>query len=347
MKKRLLAILLTLAMIFCLAACGGTKAPADTGSEKAGETKTEEKADTTVYNVKLSTQNGEGTPMVETFYQLADSLKEKSNGRLVMEVFPSGVLGSDEDMIEQALNGANVLVLTDASRMSNYVPDMACFGLSYFLNGYEDALKILETDTYAGWVEELRENNGIRLFAFNWYAGPRYCFTNAECKTPEDFAGIRMRTGGGSAYFETVSALGATPLNMPINETYSALSSKAIDATEGTPVAAVSNRYFEVCKYVILTEHIQLVNGLMCGEKWFETLPEDLQQLLLDEIEAFGEVESALATDAQNAALQTLIDNGMTAVEVDKDIFVEASAQAYENLGLAEIRQELNSQIGK
>ncbi|MPN27287.1 hypothetical protein SDC9_174718 [bioreactor metagenome] len=51
---------------------------------------------------------------------------EKSNGRLKVDIYPSGVLGSDEDLIEQALQGVNVVVLTDASRMSNYVPDMPC-----------------------------------------------------------------------------------------------------------------------------------------------------------------------------------------------------------------------------
>ena len=155
-----------------------------------------------VYSVKISTQNAESTPMVRAFRQMAESLKEKSGGRLNVEIYPSGVLGSDEDLIEQAMQGVNVVVLTDASRMSNYVPDMAVFGMSYFIDTYEEALAVTKTDVYAKWAEELREENGIRLFAFNWFAGPRFAFISREAKTPAEFAGIRMRTGGGAAYFE-------------------------------------------------------------------------------------------------------------------------------------------------
>ena len=299
------------------------------------------------YTVKISTQNAETTPMVKTFRQLADSLMEKSNGRLKVEVFPSGVLGSDEDLIEQALQGVNVIVLTDASRMSNYVPDMAVFGMSYFINNYDEAIAVTKTDVYAEWTRALREENGIRLFSFNWFAGPRFAFINKEAKAPADFNGIRLRTGGGSAYFEGVTALGATPVNMPLNETYSAISSKAIDGCEGTAIAAVSNRYFEVCDYCILTEHFQLINGLMCGEQWFQTLPQDLQELMISEIEAYGIVESALAQEATQAALDELAQQGMTLVEVDKAPFVAASDAGYEKLGLSELRKEIYAQISK
>lgn len=300
-----------------------------------------------VYSVKISTQNAETTPMVQSFRQLAASLKEKSGGRLNVEVYPSGVLGSDEDLIEQAMQGVNVVVLTDASRMSNYVPGMAVFGMSYFIDSYDEALAVTKTGVYAEWVKELREDNGIRLFSFNWFAGPRHAFINKEARTPEEFKGVRMRTGGGAAYFEGVSGLGATPVNMPLNETYSAISAQAIDGCEGTAIAAVSNRYFEVAKYCILTGHFQLINGLMCGEEWFNRLPKDLQDLMISEIEAYGIVESEMAQKATQTALDELKRQGMTLVEIDKKLFVEASNRGYEKLGLAELRKEIYAQIGK
>ena len=357
MKKQmrvLLAVGLTAVMMM---GCSGTeKVPAE--SERQTEKVLEqvqpadekevtgEKPDK-VYTVKISTQNSENTPMVQSMRQLADSLKEKSGGRLNVEVYPSGVLGSDEDLIEQAMQGVNVVVLTDASRMSSYVPDMAVFGMSYFIDNYDEALAVTRTDVYAEWIKELSEENGIRLFAFNWFAGPRYSFINKEAKVPADFKGIRLRTGGGAAYFEGVTGLGATPVNMPLNETYSAISSKAIDGCEGTAIAAVSNRYFEVCSYCILTGHFQLINGLMCGEVWFKTLPEDLQELMSAEIEAYGIVESEMAQEATKEALNELKNQGMTLVEIDKTPFIEASNAGYEKLGLSELRKEIYTQIGK
>ena len=359
MKKQmrvLLAIGLAAAM---MAGCSGTeKAPAETEKQtektqeqeqtnSTKETTAADKKPDKVYTVKISTQNSETTPMVQSMHQLADSLKEKSGGRLNVEVYPSGVLGSDEDLIEQAMQGVNVVVLTDASRMSNYVPDMAVFGMSYFIDNYDEALAVTKTDIYAEWTRALSEENGIHLFSFNWFAGPRYSFINKEAKVPADFKGIRMRTGGGSAYFEGVTGLGATPVNMPLNETYSALSSKAIDGCEGTAIAAVSNRYFEVCSHCVLTEHFQLINGLMCGEEWFKTLPEDLQELISSEIEAYGIVESKMAQEETQKALEELKNQGMTLVEIDKTPFIEASNAGYEKLGLSELRKEIYTQSGK
>lgn len=300
-----------------------------------------------VYSIKISTQNGEGTPMVQAFRALAEDLNKKSEGRLNVEVFPSGVLGSDEDLIEQAIQGANIFVLTDASRMSNYVPDMAVFGMSYFVDNYDEALAVTKTATYEGWVKELVEENNIRLFTFNWYGGPRYCYINKEAHVPADFSGIRMRTGGGSAYFEGVTALGATPVNMPLNETYSAISTKAIDGTEGTAIAAVNNQYYEVCDHCILTGHFQLINGLMCGESFFQTIPEDLQQLICEDIEEFGIYESGLISEATKTALDTLAEKGMTLVDVDVSVFSEAANKGYENLGLSELRAQIYEEIGK
>ncbi len=136
-------------------------------------------------------------------------------------------------------------------------------------------------------------------------------------------------------------------MNMPLNETYSAISSKAIDGWEGTAIAAVSNRYFEVCDYCVLTGHFQLINGLMCGEKWFKTLPEDLQELMISEIEACGVIESEMAEEETQTALEELKKQGMTLVEIDKEPFIQASNAGYEKLGLADLRKESYTQIGK
>src|SRR4051794_21071134 len=107
MKKK--RVFLTLALAALVAAgCS------DKGSSE--ETKTEGK----VYTLKMSTQQAETSPLVKGFYDLADRLEEKSDGRLKMEVYPSAQLGTDDDVIEQAEQGVNVAVLTDGSRMGLY-----------------------------------------------------------------------------------------------------------------------------------------------------------------------------------------------------------------------------------
>ncbi len=300
-----------------------------------------------VYTLKLSTQLNETTPMVEGFKQLAESVKARSNGRLVIEVYPSAQLGSDEDVIEQALQGVNVAVLTDGGRMGNYVKDIAIIGMAYFADNYDDVLKVTQSAKFAEWEKELVDKNGIRILSFNWYDGGRHFFTNKVVNTPADLKGQRIRTPGAPAWAESVTALGGTPVAMPWGETYSAVQSKAVDGCEVQLTSALGSRIYEVLKYMVRTEHFQLINGLIVGEKWFKTLPQDLQTILLEETKAAGE-KNARYVESKIAEIEKqLVGYGITIIEPDVQSFVKASDAAYAKLGFTELRKEIYKQIGK
>jgi TRAP-type C4-dicarboxylate transport system substrate-binding protein len=285
--------------------------------------------------------------MVEGFKQLAESVKARSNGRLVVEVYPSAQLGSDEDVIEQALQGVNVAVLTDGGRMGNYVKDIAIIGMAYFADNYDDVLKVTQSAKFAEWEKELVDKNGIRILSFNWYDGGRHFFTNKVVNTPADLKGQRIRTPGAPAWAESVTALGGTPVAMPWGETYSAVQSKAVDGCEVQLTSALGSRIYEVLKYMVRTEHFQLINGLIVGEKWFQTLPQDLQTILLEETKAAGE-KNARYVESKIAEIEKqLVGYGITIIEPDEQSFVKASDAAYAKLGFTELRKEIYKQIGK
>lgn len=300
-----------------------------------------------VYTLKLSTQLNETSPMVEGFKQLAENVKEKSNGRLEIQVYPSAQLGSDEDVIEQALQGVNVAVLTDAGRMGNYVKDMSIMGMAYFANNYDEVLKVTESNTFKQWQKELSEENGIQILSFNWYDGARSFFTNKVVKEPSDLKGQRIRTPGAPAWAESVAALGATPVAMPWGDTYSAVQSKAVDGCEVQLTAALGSRIYEVLKYMSKTEHFQLINGLIVGEKWFSTLPEDLQTILIEETKAEGKKNALYVESLISEIEDQIVSYGVQVIEPNKEAFIQASETAYEKLGFTQLRKQIYSEIGK
>lgn len=299
------------------------------------------------YTLKLSTQLNETSVMVQGFNELAENVKNKSNGRLIIQVYPSAQLGNDEDVIEQALQGVNVAVLTDAGRMGNYVNDIGVMGMAYFADNYDDVLKVTQGKTFEGWVEKLASENDIRVLSFNWYDGARSFYTHTPVHSPADLRGQRIRTPGAPAWAESVAALGATPIAMPWNDTYSGIQSKALDGCEVQLTSAVPARLYEVVKYLDKTEHFQLINGLIVGERWFRTLPADLQQLLIDETQAEGE-KNARLVESKAAELEAeLVRQGMTVVEVDKEPFKKAADAAYAKLGFTGLREQIYREIGK
>lgn len=329
MKKTLLNTIVSILLVGSLFAAGNS----DKGNKK--------------YVLKLSTQLNETSVMVKGFKELAENVKSKSNGRLEIQVYPSAQLGTDEDVIEQAKQGVNVCVLTDAGRMGNYVPNMGIIGMAYFADKYDDVLKVTKGATFASWVDELAEKNDIRVLSFNWYDGSRSFYTHKPVKVPADLNGQRIRTPGAPAWAESVKALGATPVAMPWNDTYSGIQSKALDGCEVQLTSAVPARLYEVVKYLDKTEHFHLINGLIVGEKWFKTLPEDLQKLLVEETQAAG-AKNAREVEAKGAELEAeLVKQGITVVDVDMAAFKKAADAAYEKLGFTALRAQIYKEIGK
>jgi TRAP-type C4-dicarboxylate transport system substrate-binding protein len=296
--------------------------------------------------LKLSTQLNETTPMVRGFKQLAENVKAASKGRLTIEVFPSAQLGSDEDVIEQAIQGVNVAVLTDGGRMGNYVRDIGIIGMAYFADSYDDVAKVMDSPTFKKWEDGLVQE-GIRILSFNWYDGPRHFLTHEPIKTPDDLKGVRIRTPGAPAWAESVAAMGATPIAMPWGEVYSAVQSKAIDGCEVQDTSTLGSRTYEVLKYRNKTGHFQLINGLIAGERWFGTLPADLQKILLDETKAEGQRNARLVEREIVEIEKKLVEYGMVNTQPDVAAFKKAVDKAYEKLNFTALRAQIYKEIGK
>ena len=297
------------------------------------------------YELKISTTQTDTSMIYAGLQAAADEIMEKTNGDVKVTISPSSQLGGEEDMIDQAIAGIGVAVLTDAGRMSSYVNDIGIFNMAYFVNNYEDGLKVIATDTFKGWTDELIDQ-GIRVLCFNYYDGARSFMQNKEVNTPEDLKGLVTRTPGAAPYNESISAMGATPYNVAWSEVYNSIQTKAIDACEVQYTSAVSSHIYEVCKYVAKTEHINLFNCLICGEAWFSKLPEEYQQIVLDACynNAYNNAQEIIAAQADME--KTLIDNGMTVIEVDKTPFQEAAKAAYEKLGWTELRAKIYEEAG-
>lgn len=328
--RRATTAAIALAAAAALTACGGS---ADGGG---GET----------FNLRMSTQLSESSPMVQGFKDWAERVNEKSDGAIEITVHTDAQLGSDEDVIEQALQGANVAVLTDGGRMGNYVPDIGIIGMPYLVDDYEEVRAITETETFAAWDEDFAAE-GIHILAYNWYDGPRNFYTNKEITTPADLSGQRIRTPGAPVWSESVSALGATPIAMPWPDSYNALQTGSIDGVEVQSTSAYPSSMWEVTSHMSRTEHFHLANFIMVGEAWFQNLPEDLQQILVEECRAAAAENAQLVIETATEFEDLMVENGLIITDPDVEAFKEAADAAYETLGFTELRDQLWAEIGK
>ena len=144
--KKLFALILALCMVFALCA-----------SASADKT----------YELKLSTTQTDTSMIYAGMKAAADKIFEDTDGHVKVTIYPSSQLGAEEDMIDQALQGMNIAVLTDAGRLSSYVPDMGIMNMAYFVNNYDDGCKVMETETFKGWDEALAAE-GLRGLCYNY-----------------------------------------------------------------------------------------------------------------------------------------------------------------------------------
>jgi TRAP-type transport system periplasmic protein len=314
-----------------LAACGGGG-----GEGATGET----------YELRMSTQLAETSPMVEGFRAWGEAVKEATDGAVTIEVFTSAALGSDEDVIEQAIEGVAVAVLTDGGRMSNYVPDVGIIGMPYIADNYDEVKAITESDTFAAWDEDFAAE-GIKILAYNWYDGPRNFYTNKEINTPEDLKGQRIRTPGAPVWAESVAALGATPVAMPWPDAYNAVQSGTIDGVEVQSTSAGPSSMYEVTTNMARTEHFQLANFIMVGTAWFDTLPQEYQDVLVEEARSAATENAKLVIETGKEFEDEMVENGLIINEPDKQPFIDAAEAAYDKLGFTELRDQIWQEIGK
>jgi len=234
---------------------------------------------------------------------------------------------------------------TDSARLGNYVPGIAVMNGPYFVNSIEDVVKLSQLPTVKQWNEELATEYGIKVLSLNWVQGFRHFMTNKSIKAPADLKGLRIRTPPAPIWQESVKALGAIPTAMNFGDIYTGLQQKAVDGAELVYANIFGASLFEVLKYVSETKHFLLINFEVVSAKWFDSLPEEYQKILVEECDRAGLETSYGMEEGIPDFRKRAEEKGMTIIHIDIEAFQEAGKAAYEVLGLTAIREQIIKEL--
>jgi TRAP-type transport system periplasmic protein len=300
------------------------------------------------HSLKFNHVLGPKEPYHEGFANWAKAVEARTKGGLKIDVFHSAQLGKEEDILEQIRAGANIGQNTDAARMGNYVPGIAVMNGPYFAETLEDVAKLRKAPTVIKWNQELADKFGFKVLSFSWVQGYRHFFTNKAIRKPEDLKGLRIRTPPAPIWQESIRALGATPVAMAFTEMYPGLQQRAIDGVELVYNNIPGGKFYEVLKFANETRHIMLINFEVVSAKWFNGLPKEYQQILIEECDKAGEATSKRIFQLEAEVEQDLKKRGMTVVEdVDLKAFRQAGEKAYEVLKIQDAKRQVYKEIGK
>ncbi len=299
------------------------------------------------YTLKISMAVGEKDPMYAGGLKMKEEVEKRTDGKVTIELYPSGQLGSAEDIQEQAMFGDNVAIITDSGRLAVFSKEIGAIGVAYAAKDYEQMKKLVETDVFKSWEDALRKE-GLRVLSFNWFQGSRSFMTNKRVEKPEDLKGLLIRTPGAPVWSESIKALGATPTALPWAETYPAMQQGTVDGFEAQIPATYAASLQETIKYVAETEHFQLMTALVTSEDWMNSLPKEYQDILHEEAKAAGAYASQL-TNAQIAEFKDIMitQYGVEFIKVDKAPFIKRAKPVMKKLGYEKEYQAIQEALGQ
>jgi tripartite ATP-independent transporter DctP family solute receptor len=260
--------------------------------------------------------------------EYAKRVNEALKGRYEVKVFHSSQLGSDEEM----LKGIKVGVLEmfqPSTIMSTVDPKFGVFEMPYLFKDRNQVKRMAEDPQVKAALFDPLPEKGLRLLGV-WENGFRVITNNVRpIVKPEDLKGIKLRVPGGVWRVKMFRAYGANPAPLAYGEVFAALQSGVMDGQENPFAQIYGGKFYEVQKYLSLTDHVYTPAYAIVAERFWKTLPPDVQQVLAKtavEVGDFARREGA----RMDRELQEKMQKSLKINEADKDAFVKASKAVYE-----------------
>lgn len=272
------------------------------------------------------------SPKGKAAKKFAELVKEKTNGRVEVQVFPSSSLYGDKEEME-ALQANNVqMIAPSMTKLVGFVPSFQIVDMPFLFASDKAA-----TDFWAGEAGQKMfktlEPQGILGLAM-WPNGFKQFTDNARpLVTPADFNGLKFRTQAGKVLEAQFKALGAGAATIPFGETYTALQQKTVDGQENTFNNIDTQKYAEVQKYLTVSNHGRIDYAVLVNAQFWNGLPEDVRGQVSDALKEATNYEVQLSDELNKKSFDTLKAAGMQVTELtpeQRQAFIDAFKPVYD-----------------
>jgi TRAP-type C4-dicarboxylate transport system substrate-binding protein len=245
-------------------------------------------------------------------------VKEKSGGRMEIRVHPASSLYPGPELIPAVLDGRSEIGTVLASYLTDVLLEMGPLELPFMTSSIEEHKKAAMQ--LRSFYTEMLAKKGLKLLAINTWPSQQL-FSTMPIRTVADWRGKKIRVYGADSANVT-RLLGGAPINIAFGEVYTALEKKTVDGAMTSATNAEPMKFFEVAKYL---DYWNIAGAaqewLVANQKAWDTLPKDLQQVVLDAVKETNleEKEWADAAAFDERVRKRLPELGMTVVDPSKD----------------------------
>ncbi|WP_134698722.1 TRAP transporter substrate-binding protein [Ammoniphilus sp. YIM 78166] len=326
-----------LSILVLLAGCGGN--PASTSKNASAPANTPASVNTTSQPsgsgekvvMKLGHVNAPDHHYQLTALEFAKLVKEKSKGKIEVELFPQSQLGGEVKMIQALKTGTQDLLITSQAPMTNSVPEWGIFDLPYLFDSDDQANKILQGPTGEKFLDMLQNQNIVGLA---WFASlERNVFTSKKpVKTLEDIKTLKLRVIQSSGYVDAFKAVGANPTPLAYSELYLALQQGVVDGADTSPDQFILDKFYETSKYFSLTRMHYMPIAFMASKVTWDKLSPDLQQVMQEAAKEAAQFNIKTFKKSYTESLEEMKKKGTEVIEVDTKPWIQATEAARSDL---------------
>jgi len=274
--KKLLATFLAVIMAVSMAGCGGGESKPET--KPAAPAKTAAAGEYPEYHWNAAMTVSETTINYMMVQKFSDLLKEKSGGKIVVDLYPSGQMGNTTEFTEAVISGSIDIGTGMTTDLVDFIPQYAIFDMPNLFDNVTQMRKVMKGD-FTKVLNQYNNKGGIQMLGFS-DAGFRQLTTNKPVHNMADLKGQKIRVMTNQYHIAYWNALGAAATPMQFTEVFMGLQQGTIDGEENPYMNIVGNNMQEVQKYVIETNHIGHIITFFMNYKLYSSLPPNVKKLV-------------------------------------------------------------------
>jgi TRAP-type transport system periplasmic protein len=253
--------------------------------------------------------------------KFAELVKEKTNGEITVDVFPTSQLGKDKAIIQGARMGSIDIAMTGNPFYTGTEAALNVLDLPYLFKDFDHVYKVLD-GPIGKEIGILLEKHGLKELGFMEIGFRNLTNNKRQVKGPADFKGIKVRVTPNPAHVQAFQLLGAVPTPMPFGEVYMAMKTGAVDGQENPITLIYGQKFYEVQKYLSLTYHAYSTSHVTMTLKKFDKLKPAHQKALVESMHEAAdyhrkmnrELEATLLKEMKAAGLQVEMEPDRAAV---------------------------------
>lgn len=284
--------------------------------------------------------------------RFAEEVEKRSGGKMRVRAVGAAALGPDVQMQQALIGGAQEMMVGSTATLVGISKEMALWDTPFLFNNVREADAVLDGPIGQKVIGKLDEKGLVGLVY--WENGFRN-LTNSKraVNKLEDLDGIKLRVMQNNVYLDSFKTLGANAVPLPFSELFSALETKTVDGQENPYNTILSSKFYEVQKYLSITNHVYSPWIVLVSKKWWDQLSKDEQKVLRDAAVASRDFERKDTRDEAGRALAELKAKGMQINELPpaeaarmRDKLTRVNAGIGANIGM-DLWQETQAELAK